>query len=248
MSFFYRELVENTIQDIKDREPKEGYMLGFSGGKDSVVIYHLAKMAEVKFTAHFAVTTVDPYDLIRFIKNNFPDVKFEKPLKTMRELIVQKQMLPSRFRRFCCAPLKEHLGIGRVMITGVRSEESPMRAKRGKWVEWKKKNISKKEKHSKSPSIQYNPILEWTQADVWRFIRQYNLPYCSLYDEGWNRIGCVGCPMASKKQREMEFKKYPKIEKMYKDAITEAFNVRKQQGKKTMFETPEDIWEYWMNS
>jgi len=54
--------------------------------------------------------------------------------------------------------------------------------------------------------------------------------------------------MASKKQREVEFEKYPKIEKMYKDAITEAFYARQKQGKKTMFETPEAIWEYWMNS
>ena len=51
-----------------------GYHLAFSGGKDSMVLYHLAKMAGVKFKAHMQVTTIDPPELMQFVRANYPDV------------------------------------------------------------------------------------------------------------------------------------------------------------------------------
>ena len=67
--------VQKSIERLKAFEPPEGYFLAFSGGKDSQCIYHLAKMAGVKFDAHYSVTTVDPKELVRFIKKEYPDVK-----------------------------------------------------------------------------------------------------------------------------------------------------------------------------
>lgn len=60
-----------------------------------------------------------------------------------------------------------------------------------------------------------NPIVDWTDADVWEFIKEYNVPYCCLYDEGFKRLGCIGCPMGSKQQREYEFERYPKYKNLY---------------------------------
>ena len=127
--------VEMAIKRLKAFEPPEGYWVAFSGGKDSQCVYHLCKMAGVKFDAHYAVTTVDPPELIRFIKKNYPDVKFEYQrdrngnVVTMWNLIPRKCIPPTRAIRYCCEQLKESHGDGRFTVTGVRQSESANRKK-----------------------------------------------------------------------------------------------------------------------
>ncbi len=82
-----------------------GYYLAFSGGKDSLVIYHLAKMAGVRFEAHYHLTTVDPPELVSFIRRKYPDVIIDRPPITMWNLIVKKQLPPYRNARYCCSVL-----------------------------------------------------------------------------------------------------------------------------------------------
>lgn len=83
--------------------------LGFSGGKDSVVILDLAERSGIKYNAIYANTTVDPPGTISFIKKNYPQVQIMHPEKSFFRLIEEKGF-PSRLRRFCCEKLKE-LGI-----------------------------------------------------------------------------------------------------------------------------------------
>ena len=130
------EKVKASIERLKAFEPKDGsgYYLAFSGGKDSVVTKALMDMAGVKYDATYRVTSVDPPELVRFIKEKHPDVKREiphyksgpmagKPI-TMWNLIPYKQMPPTRLARYCCEKLKESGGDGRVTVTGVRWAES----------------------------------------------------------------------------------------------------------------------------
>lgn len=118
--------VEAAIKRLQSFEPKngEGYYLAFSGGKDSQCVYHLCKMAGVKFDAHYAITSVDPPELIYFIREHYPDVEFTrqhyndgkpehycadgrpKPI-TMWSLIADHTLPPTRKVRYCCASLKE---------------------------------------------------------------------------------------------------------------------------------------------
>ena len=125
--------VEVAIERIRMFEPKEGYYLAFSGGKDSQCIYHLAEAAGVKFSAHYRVTSVDPPELVRFIKTQYPDVKLDVPKRedgtpaTMWNLIPTRQMPPTRIVRYCCQILKETGGQGLVTMTGVRWAESANR-------------------------------------------------------------------------------------------------------------------------
>lgn len=127
--------VQTAINRLKAFEPKEGYYLAFSGGKDSQCIYHLAKMAGVKFDAHYMITSVDPPELIRFIKKYYPDVSRDYPrdkdgkVITMWNLIVKMGLPPASRWRYCCKELKEASGIGRVTVTGVRWAESSRRKK-----------------------------------------------------------------------------------------------------------------------
>ena len=78
------------FEDAAVRYHPDGYYLAFSGGKDSVVLYMLAKMARVKFRAHYHLTTVDPPELVWFIRKEYPEVKIAYPALTMWELIVKK--------------------------------------------------------------------------------------------------------------------------------------------------------------
>lgn len=118
------ELIEMAISNIKRYEPKEGYYIAFSGGKDSTVIYDLAKKANVKFDVHYHFTTVDPPELLKFVKGNYPEVPWDRPEHSMFYYIERKGFLPTRGIRYCCGYLKECYGKGRVVITGVRREES----------------------------------------------------------------------------------------------------------------------------
>ena len=130
------EKVKASIERLKAFQPKngEGYYLAFSGGKDSVVIKALADMAGVKYDAHYNVTSVDPPELVRFIKENYPDVASDIPRYpstglpvTMWNLIPRQSIPPTRIARYCCRYLKERGGDGRMTITGVRWAESTNR-------------------------------------------------------------------------------------------------------------------------
>ena len=138
LSFFSIEKkIQNAITLLKMFEAKaiemhpEGYYLCFSGGKDSQVIYELAKQAKVKFQAYYNVTTVDPPELVYFIRKMYPAVIINQPDTTMWELISQKHYPPTRRMRYCCSELKERGGKGRFVVTGVRWAESRKRRKRG---------------------------------------------------------------------------------------------------------------------
>lgn len=127
-----KDKVQVAIDRLKAFEPPEGYWLAFSGGKDSVVIKALADMAEVKYDAHYCLTSVDPPELVQFIKS-FDDVKISIPKDkdgnqiTMWNLIPKKKYPPTRIARYCCEYLKEEQSNGRMTITGVRWAESANR-------------------------------------------------------------------------------------------------------------------------
>lgn len=121
--------IEKALEALRSFEPPEGYYVAFSGGKDSVVVKALCDMAGVKYDAHYRITSVDPPELVRFIKT-FPDVSMDYPryddgtVATMWNLIPKKRMPPTRLVRYCCEVLKESGGEGRMTVTGVRWAES----------------------------------------------------------------------------------------------------------------------------
>lgn len=147
LNIYGQDKVEVAIERFKNFEPPEGYFIAFSGGKDSSVILELAKMAGVKFDAHYALTSVDPPELVQFIKREHPEVIIDIPKwpenyknpklagkrMTMWNLIPEKKMPPTRLVRYCCSELKESMGEGRFVVTGVRWQESTKRANRGGW-------------------------------------------------------------------------------------------------------------------
>lgn len=239
----------------------KGFFLAFSGGKDSQCLYHIAKMAGVKFEAHYSLTTLDPPELVRFIKSNYPDVIIDRPKRTFLQLCKDKGMLPTRVARFCCAELKESSGAGMVTLIGIRRAESSKRAKRnevelgghkfsGTLDQFNREREVEAQcmaKYGKADKIIVAPIIEWSDMDVWDFIKGNNIEYCKLYDEGWKRIGCLFCPMARKSEMRMCKEKYPK----YKEAIIRTIHhIRNKPIGGGMWETipnltDEQVFEWW---
>ena len=76
------------------------------------------------------LTSVDPPEVIRFVKQAYPEVDLIKPKKSIYQLAVEKQILPTMRVRWCCAEYKEMSGAGRVTLIGIRHQESSRRAKR----------------------------------------------------------------------------------------------------------------------
>lgn len=247
-----------------------GYYLAFSGGKDSQALYHIAELAGVKFDAHMNFTSVDPPEVIRFVRKFYPEVDFIKPKKSIYQLAVEKKILPTMRVRWCCAEYKENTGAGRVTLIGIRHQESSRRAKRNEVEisnrkysgtlegldeyrnELRAKRARRKSKKngvnitnadqeqtlgciSGKESLLISPIIHWTEQDVWEFLNKVmEVPHCSLYDEGWHRIGCIGCPMSSVNQKKIENIRYPHVKRNWIKAI-------KTIRFRTKF-LPDDIW------
>lgn len=104
--------IKRSIDLIQKLEKDSIYNLGFSGGKDSIVLLDLTKKSGVKFEAVYSNTTIDPPGTIPFIRNNYPEVKIVNPKESFFQLVARKG-LPSRRRRWCCETLKENYGIGK---------------------------------------------------------------------------------------------------------------------------------------
>lgn len=72
------EKIKHSIEVLRKGEEfalrfyDKGYYLAFSGGKDSQALYHIAKLAGVKFEAHMNMTTVDPANVVSFVKKQLP--------------------------------------------------------------------------------------------------------------------------------------------------------------------------------
>ena len=250
-------------------------VITYSGGKDSDTILKLAQIAKIPFEVLHDHTTADAPETVYHVRNRFRElelagvkcdidyhVQADGTRVTMWNLIPRKLIPPTRMMRYCCSELKEGGGKDRFIATGVRWAESAARKIRGSLeVITPRKDRSlflsgdNDEDRRLFESCQMkgkrvvNPIVDWTTADVLDFCKVEKVSLCPLYSEGWNRVGCVGCPMAGKK-RYMEFARYPTYKKAYIAAFDRMIEERKRRGTKGNgalgFEIGVDVFHWWM--
>jgi phosphoadenosine phosphosulfate reductase len=89
----------------------------------------------------------------------------------------------------CCsvakvAALEEALSGVDAWITGIRREQAPTRAQ-----------TPKIELDVRRGIVKFNPLADWTEKDVWRYVFEHELPYNPLHDEGYDSIGCAPCTL-----------------------------------------------------
>ena len=237
---------------------ENGFYLAFSGGKDSQALYHIALMAGVKFKAHMNLTSIDPPEVIRFVKKQYPDVELIKPKMSIYDMALKKHIMPTRTLRWCCAEFKEMSGAGKVTLIGIRKEESARRSKReevstnikGKrteetfdqWSEHQEKMVTCVGGKDK---ILVSPIIHWAERDVWEFLNDVvKVPHCELYDEGYTRIGCILCPMSNRKSKLRDIERFPHAKRRWIQTIEKLKNAGYINKN---FDDAEFAFEWWIS-
>lgn len=231
LNFEGKNKVEVAVGLLQACEPPEGYYGAFSGGKDSMAIELLSRLAGVRVDWHYCVSPIDPKEIHDFIRRQYPQVQWDYHARGFWKLVV-KNGLPLRQARWCCRIIKEAGGEGRVVITGNRTEEGNVR-----------KGQKCFERHAKVDKTFVRPILYWSKEEVWEYIHTNDLPYCSLYDEGFERLGCVLCPFTRNSQEQIE--RFPKIAKLWRLACDRIMERRLAKGNAT-FKTGQELWDWWI--
>ena len=214
----------NLIDEAKfilEESTRGQHVLGaFSGGKDSIVIKHLCHMFAIPVEWHYHKTTIDPPEVVQYIKREHPEVVFDRPKHgNFFNRVKQKKVLPCRSMRWCCDEYKEVRGpLNCIWIMGVRREESPGR-----------KNSPAIGLNRRSRRVNVFPIVNWDSEFLWDFIRGESLSYPSVYDEGFNRVGCIGCPLVGRPQREKEFARWPKYGRKWEEVIRFVYQAKRWQ-------------------
>jgi phosphoadenosine phosphosulfate reductase len=239
------ELIRKAEKIALMYDAENGFWNSFSGGKDSQAVYHMTQLAGVRYKAHFAPTSVDPPQVMRFIRKEYPEVEVIQIKKSIYQVFKEKKILPTRKIRWCCKEFKENKGGNKVVIVGVRHAESFNRSKRKevevsgrkfagnldefkKWGDERRKQFDQFSEHKEQmitcvngkDQIIISPIIDWEDKDVWEFLNNVvEVPHCELYDEGFARIGCIGCPMATRKHLEKQIKRWPHVKEKWIKAI-----------------------------
>ena len=259
--------VENAIKRIQLANlSEEPLYVCYSGGKDSKVIRHLMGMSGVPHELHYNLTTVDIPSVVREIMDD-KEVIVEKARyadgtqKTMWNLIVKKHIPPTRICRYCCSELKEASGKGRICVTGVRAAESVSRAKKageakifgGKGVEVihnmdNDENRRMIEQCYRTQKTLINPIIDWTDDDIWEFSKAENIKQNQLYIQCGGtkeRLGCILCPMARMEDKLNDLKNYPKIAECYIKAFDKMLENTPDKSK-VSWKNGTEVMDWWL--
>jgi phosphoadenosine phosphosulfate reductase len=184
-----------------------------SFGAEGVVLIDLISKvnpnAEVVFLdtgLHFNET----YDLIKKVDQQYPalNVRIQKPEMTVGEQAIRYgEALWERQPNRCChyrkiVPLEKALKGVDAWISGLRRNQSPSRS-----------NTNFVNKDDKFLSVKICPLIHWTWEDIWNYIRENDLPYNVLHDQGYPSIGCEMCTMPAGDATDLRSGRWAQLEK-----------------------------------
>lgn len=167
-------------------------------------------------------------------------------------------------QRYCCQVLKEGGAQDRFIVTGVRWDESLRRKESRGIAENVTRNISKKIMISNDNDLSrrqieycqirgqmiFNPIIDWTTDEVWDFLMDRKVKLNPLYSCPQDRVGCIGCPLATTAKRVSEFRRWPAYKRLYIHAFDRMVEARKAAGKdefrQAPWDTGYDVYRWWM--
>ena len=201
-----REIIKEANEIFSGKLP-----LAFSGGKDSLVILHMALDVNPDIPVIYNNTTVEFPETLQYVKrlqeewglnihvtsNNCSFFKMTK-----------ERGWAGHEDRWCCKPYKEEPAFQfmvqnefKAEITGTTRTESIYR-----------RSLTPIKVPNKDPLIiRVNPIYDWNEWEVWRYIKENNIPYNPLYDKGYRRIGCWCCPLNGPSHYRRLARTHPKL-------------------------------------
>lgn len=229
---------ETAVERVRYYCRNKPVVLAFSYGKDSCVVKHIMDLSGVPYVARYRPATIHPPDLLRWGRKAYPGVVWERPKQSMWDVVVRKGTPPTRHNRYCCEEMKEGASCpGGVVVMGIR------------WAESQRRKATRRmaEPCAKRNELLLNPIIDWSNDQLWRYIHWRNIPVSPLYQEGFDRLGCVGCPNANWKSRVKELERWPHIRDGWKKAfgrMLKAHPTRKEGG--VEWKTAEDVYRWWL--
>ena len=232
MNLFSDEIEQQAIQRLQKfaeiaKSMSFDICLGFSGGKDSQVVYDLCLRSGISFKAYFN-HSFESGITRKFIRENYPDVIRRRDYKIGFIQNIWKAhggLLPTVQIAYCCENYKHNPKyVDDCSIVGVRKAESIKRKNRTTF-EAKNKTILKKNKAliddyfeencqsvGTASIIQLKPIVDWSDSDVWGYMRKYGLPVNPEYrKKNKKRVGCIVCPKANFTSNAEVLLEYPKL-------------------------------------
>ncbi len=250
--------LEQSLRLIREFEPIAlhrhplGYVVGYSGGKDSDVLVDLFRKSGVKFFVIHNHTTIDAPETVYHIRRKFAEwtdqgipCRISYPQKSFWRLCLDRRILPTRHIRFCCSELKEQ-DIPELKFAthsfGVRKAESVKRSLYRDSIEMRNQSDYSDVEHfhfDNSDEVRQtdacyrknyfivNPMAYWSDNYLWNYIQSEHIEVNPLYGEGFKRVGCIGCPMAGKR-RVIEFERYPKYKARYMKLCDDIIACRKK--------------------
>ena len=225
-----------AVSWIKKNLTGEHSLVCFSGGKDSIVTEHLMRLSSLPYSLNSTLTGIDPPQVTRFIHKHYPSCSFVRPRQSFWHMLTTHNPPGGTGRgiKWCCTKIKENpsniIPI-KHRVMGIRAEESPARSKYGRSGQFK-------------DGFFYYPIFHWKEWQIWEFIEMHNLPYPKLYDEGFDRIGCVICPNHHNRHGPYR-ERWPNHFKCFEKYVNIWWNKRVGQGKNMWFDSPEEFLENW---
>lgn len=274
-----KEKERRAIEVLKAFEPEDGYYLCYSGGKDSDCIRILADLAGVKHEIHHNLTTADAPETVYYVKSipgviiDKPEIsmwrliekKMVPPTRLMRYCCTELKERGGKgkvkvtgVRKKESRNREENGGLVKILgkkatvrknveEIGVNAEET----KKGGIVLNMDDDPSRRlvEQCYRTTTTMVNPIIDWSDTDVWDFLKAHGCKSNPLYECGLKRVGCIGCPMAGK-NRYAEFERWPKYRAMYVAAFDRMLEARRRAGKKerpnTQWFDGESVMRWWL--
>jgi phosphoadenosine phosphosulfate reductase len=228
------DLVSQATARFQKLEPEDGWLLMYSGGRHADVTRRLLKIAGVKHQIIHHVTGLDAPETMIHI-STIPDVIHERPKISFWRQLVKEKFPPTRRIRWCCEHLKERAYPNRFLVTGIMACESVRRSSRS-MLETSSCGFMSGQRF-------FHPLFNWTQSDIDQFIREDRLAINPLYAEGFPRVGCIGCPMATIPQRMEQFRRWPQMRQAWVNGFDKMLLARHEPTKRY----PDGIPTPWRN-
>ncbi len=192
----FRQKVERSKELIRQAygQYRDSLVVANSLGKDSMVVWDLAKKVDPKIRGFIVTTRYKPSATVAFmdeVVSRYPEIKIYKNDADIPNKLYETD--PDQ----CCDILKvepvkraiEEMGV-KCWVTGLRCTEGRTRTD-FKEVEERDEGL-----------IKLNPILIWKEREVWQYLALYQVPVNPLYGEGYRSLGCAPCTKITNEDNE----------------------------------------------